>query len=131
MFFITQTVVILCLFFLKLTVIQIRIESLTCQQFFMITLLNDISVLHHQDQICILDSRKSVGDNKAGSALHQVIHGLLDLHLGSGIYGRCGLIQDQNLIVRQDRPCNGEQLLLALGSPLHRLHPVFRNGYFP
>jgi len=57
-----------------------------------------------------------MGNDKAGSALHQVIHGLLDLHLGSGIYGRCGLIQDQDLIVRQDRPCNGEQLLLALGN---------------
>lgn len=104
----------LSLFFLELTVIQIRIEALPCQQLFMISLLNDISVLHHQDQICILNGRKSVGDNKAGSALHQVIHSLLDLHFCSCINGRCGLIQDQYLIICQDRSCNGKQLLLPL-----------------
>lgn len=82
----------------------------------MIALLDNISVFHNQDQICISNGGKPMGNDKAGSALHQVIHGLLDLHLGSGIYGRCGLIQDQDLIVRQDRPCNGEQLLLALGN---------------
>ena len=80
----------------------------------MISLLNDISVLHDKNQICILNGRKSVGDNKAGSALHQVIHSLLDLHFCSCINGRCGLIQDQDLIVCQDRSCNGKQLLLPL-----------------
>ena len=80
----------------------------------MISLLNDISVLHHQDQICILNGRKSVGDNKAGPSLHQVIHSLLDLHFCSCINGRCGLIQNQDLIVCQDRSCNGKQLLLPL-----------------
>lgn len=39
----------------KLTVIQIRIEALPCQQLFMISLLNDISVLHDQNQIGIPD----------------------------------------------------------------------------
>ena len=63
---------------------------------------------HHQDQICILNGRKSVGDNKASSALHQVIHSLLDLHFCSCINRRCGLIQDQDLIVCQDRSCNGK-----------------------
>ena len=82
----------------------------------MISLLNDISILHHQDQICILNSRQSVGDNKTCSALHQVIHGFLDLHLGSGINGRCGLIKDQDLIICQDRPRDSKKLLLALGN---------------
>ena len=80
----------------------------------MISLLNDISVLHDKNQICILNGRKSVGDNKAGPSLHQVIHSLLDLHFCSCINGRCGLIQDQDLIVCQDRSCNGKQLLLPL-----------------
>lgn len=51
----TQVILCLCLFFLKLTVIQIRIEALPCQQLFMISLLNDISVLHDQNQISIPD----------------------------------------------------------------------------
>lgn len=45
----TQVILCLCLFFLKLAVIQIRIEALPCQQLFMVSLLNDISVLHDKN----------------------------------------------------------------------------------
>ena len=71
----------------------------SCQQLFMIALLDDVSVLHDQDQICIFDGGKSVGNDKTCSALHQIIHGFLDLNLGSGIYGRSCLIQDQDCLL--------------------------------
>ena len=45
----TQVILCLSLFFLELTVIQIRIEALPCQELFMISLLNDISVLHDKN----------------------------------------------------------------------------------
>ena len=47
-------------------------------------------------------------------SLHQVVHGLLDQHLGAGIDRAGGFIQDQDLRVGQDGPGDGQQLHLAL-----------------
>ena len=63
----------------------------------MAALLDNVTILHNQDQICVPDGGKSVSDDKAGSAFHQVIHSFLDLYLGSGINGGGSLIQDQDL----------------------------------
>ena len=57
-----------------------------------------------------------MGDDKAGSALHQVIHCLLNLLLCPGIHGGGRLVQNHDLIVRQNGTGNGEQLLLSLGN---------------
>lgn len=48
------------------------------EQLFVISLLDDVPFLHDQDQISVFDGGKPVGDDKAGSALHQVIHSLLN-----------------------------------------------------
>ena len=69
--------------------------------------LDDIAVLHNQDQIRVLDGGKPVGNDETGPASHQVIHSLLNPGFGSGIYGTGGLIQDQYLIVRQYGAGNG------------------------
>ena len=53
----------------------------------MVALLDDISVLHDKNQIRIANRRQPMGDDKARSALHQVIHCFLDLDLCSGING--------------------------------------------
>ena len=82
----------------------------------MISLLDNVTVFHNQDQVCILDGRKSVRDHKACSALHQIVHGFLDTHFGSGIYRGGCLIQDQNLIIGKDCPGNSEKLFLSLGN---------------
>ena len=39
----------------ELRIIQICIETASCKEFLMISLLNDIPVLHNKDQICITD----------------------------------------------------------------------------
>ena len=80
----------------------------------MISLLDDIAILHNKDQICIFDRRKSVCNNKACSALHQVVHCFLDLHFCSGIDRRCCLIKDQDLVVCKNCSCNGKKLFLSL-----------------
>ena len=55
-----------------------------------------------------------MGNDKAGAALHKLLHGFLDQHLGTGIDRRRGLVQNQNAGIGQERPGNGHQLLLAL-----------------
>ena len=47
----------------KLTVIQFLIKSALFQQFLMISLLDDMSILHNQDHICILNGRKAMGND--------------------------------------------------------------------
>ena len=82
----------------------------------MIALLYDVSVFHDQNQIRILDGGKPVGNDEAGPSLHQIIHGLLNLDLCSGIHRGGGLIQDHDGAVAQNGSGYGQELLLALGN---------------
>ena len=106
---------------LKLGIIKVRIETSCCKKFLMSSLLNDISILHDKNQICVTDRGKSVCNDKAGSALHQVIHCLLDLNLGSCIYRRSCLIQNQDLIVCKD--CSAQWSKAVSVPAIHCLHP--------
>ena len=57
-----------------------------------------------------------MGNDEAGSALHEVIHCLLNLDFGSGIDGGGRLVQNHDPIVCQNCTGNGEQLFLSLGN---------------
>ena len=67
--------------FVKLAIIERGVKSILCHQGFMVALLDDIPVLHNQDHIGVFDGGKAVGDDEAGTAAHQIIHGLLNLNL--------------------------------------------------
>ena len=56
-----------------------------------------------------------MGDDEAGSSLHQLFHGCLDQVFRSGIHGGGRLVQDQDRIVREQGTGDGQQLFLALG----------------
>ena len=55
-----------------------------------------------------------MSDYKAGTSLHQVIHGLLDQYLCPCIYRTCRLIQNQDLRICQNCPRDRQQLFLSL-----------------
>ena len=55
-----------------------------------------------------------MGDDEACASFHQVIHGLLNEHFGSCIYGAGGLIQNKDFRIRQNGSCNGKKLFLSL-----------------
>ena len=78
-------------------------------------LFNNPAFIHHQNQIRIADSGKSVGNNKAGLITHQGAHGFLDQHFCLKIHiGGC-LIQNQQMSRLQHGTGNGHQLFLSLG----------------
>ena len=87
------------------------------QKLLVISLLDDVAVLHDKNQVRIADRRQPVSDHKASAALHQLIHRPLDPMLRAGIDGARGLVQNHNGIVGQDRSRDGQKLLLSL-SPL-------------
>ena len=55
-----------------------------------------------------------MGNDKAGAALHQMVHGFLDGDLRAGIHAGGGLVEDEDLRLGDDGAGDGEQLLLAL-----------------
>ena len=55
------------------------VKSTFCNQLIMSTLLNDTSVIHNKDQICIADRREAVSYDKACSSLHHSFKRFLDL----------------------------------------------------
>lgn len=48
-------------------------------------LFYNVAIVHNEDNVRILDSRKSVSDNKAGLALHKLDKRTLDSVLGSEV----------------------------------------------
>ena len=76
---------------------------------------NDLTVVKHKDLIGIPDSGKPVSDYEACTAFHQFQHSLLYAHLGPGIDGRRRFVKYQHGGIGKHRPCDGEQLPLALG----------------
>src|SRR3546814_13683443 len=56
---------------------------------------------------------EAVGDDEAGAVDPQRVHGLLDQHLGAGVDGARGLVEDQDRRLGQEGAGDGQQLLLA------------------
>ncbi|CDD40416.1 putative uncharacterized protein [Clostridium sp. CAG:299] len=81
----------------------------------MISLLDDFSLLHYQNLVCLSYGRKAVGHNKTGAPLHHPVKGLLNHQLGSRINGRGSLIQNQHRRLAEHHSGNAQKLLLSLG----------------
>ena len=65
----------------KLRIIKRAVKSALLKQLIVCARLGDLSVLNHQNIVSVLNGGKSVGDDKAGSALHQLGHRFLNLDL--------------------------------------------------
>ena len=77
--------------------------------------LDDAALLQNHDTVCIADGRQTVGNDKAGAAIHQAIHAPLDQCLSAGINGGGRLVQNQHRCVLQNSTGNGDPLLLPAG----------------
>ena len=76
-------------------------------------LLDDPAVLHHQDQVGVADGGEPVRDDEAGPVRAQRRHRPLQQHLGAGVHRAGRLVQDQQRRLGQERPRDGDELLLA------------------
>ena len=79
------------------------------------TALGNDTVFNHQDLIGISDRGKPVGYGYDGTAAGNSGDGFLDLMLGFYIDRRCGFIQNDDGRATQDRPGDGDPLLLPSG----------------
>ena len=78
-------------------------------------LFNDMALVHHQNDVGVLDGGEPVGDDKAGAALHQRLKGPLDADFGHRVDRRGRLVENQHRRQAEHNPGDAEQLLLALG----------------
>ena len=75
--------------------------------------LHDATVSHEQDEVRAPDRRHAMGDHERGSAGEKVRHRGLDELLALGVEIARGLVENEDLGCGQDRPGNGESLLLT------------------
>lgn len=100
--------------FRELTVIEIRIESALGQQFFVVAFLDYTTLIHDKDEIRITNRRETMGNNEAGSVLHQRIHRFLNQQFSPCIdTARC-FIKNKDRWIGQNSASNSNQLLLSL-----------------
>ena len=70
---------------IKLRIVKVSIEPALFKQGLMITLFDDVSVFHNEDNVRVPYSGQSVGDYKAGLAFHKLGKRALYLQLGTCI----------------------------------------------
>ena len=99
----------------KLAIIQRIIKSFASKKLVVPSCFNNHSILHNEDDICFLNCRKSVSDDKACSAFHHIWKGLLYLHFGYCINrGRC-FVKYKHRGKGKHQSGNTDKLLLSLG----------------
>ena len=97
-----------------MAVVELGVEAALRQQGIVVALLHDMAVLHHEDDVGLPDGGKAVCHDEAGAALHHPGKGCLDTHLGAGVDGGGGLVQNQHRGQTEHHAGDAEQLLLAL-----------------
>ena len=55
---------------LELAVVELGVEAALRQQFVVIALLDDVAVLHNEDDVGLADGGQAVGHDEARAALH-------------------------------------------------------------
>src|SRR5215469_3633942 len=88
------------------------VGAVSGQQFVVGALLDDLPVLHYQDDVSVADRGQPVRDDEAGPALAQRVHRTLDQHFGPGVDRASRLVQDQDGWPGEERARDRDQLPL-------------------
>ena len=71
----------------KLTFVKFFIKTAKSEQFLVRSLLDDVSVFHHKDNIGLTDGGKPVCNNEACTTYHQLAKGALNALFGARVDG--------------------------------------------
>src|SRR3569832_1926376 len=76
----------------KLQLVQIRVIAAAREQFAVTSLLHHATVIHHHDEIGVLDGREAVRDHKRGAVAHHLGERGLDVTFRLAVQRRRGLV---------------------------------------
>ena len=110
-----------------MSVDEISVDAvLDLDEFGVRTTLLNLTVLHADDFVSILDCAQSVSDHNDCllAAADEFVQGLLDLVLRLGVKGGRRLVQEQKLRLANESTSNSDTLLLAS----RKLDTTFANG---
>jgi hypothetical protein len=69
-------------------------------------------LLQHQNQVSVHHALNAMGDDEGGAAFHQRAQRLANLCFRLEVDRRCGVVQDQDARILEQRAGNGDALLL-------------------
>ena len=73
----------------------------------------DLAIIEDDDGVRGDDGAEAMGDEEAGSALHKFGEGLVDFHFAVGVDLAHGFIENENLGVFENCPCDNDSLELS------------------
>src|SRR4051812_14399483 len=79
----------------RLALPELRVESASGDQFLVRALLDDATLVHHDEPVHRRDGRQPVRDGDDGLALHELVEVLLDGGFRLGIERRRRLVKDK------------------------------------
>src|ERR1022692_3849921 len=84
-------------------------------ELFVVAAFHHASVFHEEDQVGAADGGEAMRNHKGGSSGEQIGHRSLDELLAFRVEVAGGFVEDQDLRRRENRPGDGEPLLLPAG----------------
>lgn len=99
----------------ELCLVELVVRALFCHQFVVGSLLENLSVVDHENPVRIFNSRKTVRNDERGTALQQAFDSLLHLNFCLCVDAGRRLVENQNPRIRHHRSGKGEKLALAVG----------------
>ena len=96
----------------KLQLRQSGINTALGHKLIMGSLFNKLAIVHHQNPVGALHRGQAVGDHQGGSVAAQGFHGALHGALALRIERRGRFVEQEHRRVAQDRPGDGDALLL-------------------
>ena len=94
-------------------IIELRIELLIAHQFGVVAALDQFAVLQNDDAVCLANGSQTVGNHQSCAAFQKLDQRLLDQHLGIAVDIGGGLIEHEDLRVRDQRAGKADELPLT------------------
>src|SRR5918999_1485779 len=92
--------------------VEREVAALSCEQLLVRPLLDDASLLEHDDEIGVANRREAVGDDDGGTAGQEPPQGELDLALGADVDAGRGFVENEDARVGEKRPRESDELPL-------------------
>ena len=98
---------------LVLQLVQLVVQAALCQQFLMGAFLPDLTLMHDDNLVAVLDSGQAVCHDDGGTAFHQLAQCILNEGFGLGVDIGGRFVQNEHRRLEGQRPGKGQQLTLT------------------